>query len=170
MYLRAAANKNSLRSKLLRTTSVGFSSSLQEVEVKPKLASNVHRWSPKKPWAVQDDKAKLAFDTADAKKDFFLGLAETSGSDHDHIKYVKGKIGKLMEQELDLLGFKEQLSKEELEALESDALNEVTTHSSFYFKVDANKVDKNLKIYNVNAPGNKHRHPSVALPHEEVHI
>ena len=75
-----------------------------------------------------------------------------------------------MQQELDLLGFQEQLTKEELEALESDALKEVTTHSSFYFKVDANKVDKNLKIYNIKAPGNKYRHPSVALPHENVHI
>ena len=121
-------------------------------------------------WAEADEAAKLASASAEAKKDFYLGMAQTSDSDHDHIKYVKGKIELLMKQELELLGFEEQLSKEEIEALESDALKEVTTHSSFYFKFDENKVDKNLKIYNIKAPGNKFRHPSIALPHESVHI
>jgi len=46
----------------------------------------------------------------------------------------------------------------------------VKTKSNFYFKVDEKKVQKNLKIYNVKAPGNHHRHPSVILPHEHVHI
>jgi hypothetical protein len=46
----------------------------------------------------------------------------------------------------------------------------VKTKSNFYFSIDENKVDKNIKIYNIKAPGNKFRHPSVMLPHEHVHI
>ena len=47
---------------------------------------------------------------------------------------------------------------------------EVRSKSTFYFAIDENKKDKNLKIFNVKAPGNKHRHPSIILPHEEVHV
>lgn len=47
---------------------------------------------------------------------------------------------------------------------------EVTTNSSFFFKYDANKGDKNLAVYNFNAPGNKHRSPNVILPHEHCDI
>jgi len=46
----------------------------------------------------------------------------------------------------------------------------VKTKSNFYFSIDENKKEKNLKIYNKKAPGNAHRHPSVILPHENVHI
>lgn len=52
----------------------------------------------------------------------------------------------------------------------SDIYKEIKTKSNFYFKVDENKRQKNLKIYNTKAPGNAHRHPSVILPHEHVHI
>ena len=47
---------------------------------------------------------------------------------------------------------------------------DVKTKSNFFFKVDENKLSKNLKIFNKNAPGNHHRHPSVILPHEHVHV
>ena len=47
---------------------------------------------------------------------------------------------------------------------------DVKTKSNFFFKVDENKVSKNLKVYNKKAPGNHHRHPSVILPHEHVHV
>jgi len=46
----------------------------------------------------------------------------------------------------------------------------VKTKSNFYFKIDEAKRQTNLKIYNHKAPGNLHRHPSIALPHEHVHI
>jgi len=46
----------------------------------------------------------------------------------------------------------------------------VHSKKNFYFKIDENKKDKNIKVYNVKAPGNNHRHPSVMLPHEHVHI
>jgi hypothetical protein len=54
--------------------------------------------------------------------------------------------------------------------LTSEAYNEVKTKSNFYFAIDENKKEKNIKIYNVKAPGNKFRHPSVMLPHEHVHV
>jgi len=73
-------------------------------------------------------------------------------------------------QELDYLQFQDRLSHEEREGLSSDIYKEVKTRSNFYFSVDENKKEKNLKIYNKKAPGNAHRHPSVILPHENVHI
>ena len=52
----------------------------------------------------------------------------------------------------------------------TDVYKEVKTKSNFYFSVDENKKTKNLKIFNTKAPGNAHRHPSVILPHENVHV
>jgi hypothetical protein len=104
------------------------------------------------------------------KKSIFGKISEIKDDDHHHLKYVKNKIAKLVRQELDFLQFQEKLSQEEREALTSDIYKEVKTKSNFYFTVDENKKDKNLKIYNKKAPGNAHRHPSVILPHENVHI
>lgn len=44
-------------------------------------------------------------------------------------------------------------------ALETDMFNEVATKSNFFFSIDENKVNKNLRIFDVTAPGNKYRHP-----------
>jgi hypothetical protein len=68
------------------------------------------------------------------------------------------------------LQFQEKLKHEEVERITSDIYKEVKTKSNFYFKVDENKKNKNLKIFNTKAPGNAHRHPSVILPHENVHV
>ena len=57
-----------------------------------------------------------------------------------------------------------------MEKLVSHAYKEVKTKSNFYFRIDEHKKDSNLKVYNVRAPGNKHRKPYVMLPHEHVHI
>jgi len=54
--------------------------------------------------------------------------------------------------------------------LSSDTYEEVATKSNFYFSVDENKVNKNLKVYDFEAPGNKYRVPNVILPHEEINI
>jgi len=62
------------------------------------------------------------------------------------------------------------LKEEERIALESDIYKEVITKSNFYFKIDEDKKDKNLKIYNIKATGVIHRQPSVILDHEHVHI
>ena len=68
------------------------------------------------------------------------------------------------------LGFKDQLSKEEEAALVADTYSEVATKSNFYFKIDEDKVRKNLKVYDFKAPGNKYRKPNVILPHEHVDV
>ena len=52
----------------------------------------------------------------------------------------------------------------------SQIYNEVKTKSNFYFAVDENKKSKNINVINTKAPGNAHRHASVILPHENVHI
>lgn len=67
-------------------------------------------------------------------------------------------------------GFKEQVSQEEVTALAADTFTEVATKSNFYFSYDAQKVKKNLRVANMNAPGNKYRHPNVILPHEHVDV
>jgi hypothetical protein len=41
---------------------------------------------------------------------------------------------------------------------------------NFYFKYNANKRLTNIKVADLKSPGNKHRHPSVALPHDHVHV
>jgi len=71
---------------------------------------------------------------------------------------------------MELAGFEHQLSVEEQNELAADTFVEVATKSNFYFKVDENKKQKNLKVYDINAPGNKYRHPNVILPHEHVDI
>ena len=104
------------------------------------------------------------------KEGIFAQISSINEGDHEHLKEVKNRIASLVKQELDALRFEEQLKREQQERLASDVYKEVKTKSNFYFKVDENKVSKNLKVYNTKAPGNHHRHPSVILPHEHVHI
>lgn len=54
--------------------------------------------------------------------------------------------------------------------MENETFKEVATRSNFYFKVDEDKVKKNIKQYDLEAPGNKFRHPNVILPHEHVDV
>lgn len=68
------------------------------------------------------------------------------------------------------MGFKDQLSAEEKNALGSDTYAEVATKSNYYFSIDEAKLKKNLRVYDFEAPGNKYRHPNVILPHEHCDI
>lgn len=52
----------------------------------------------------------------------------------------------------------------------ADTYNEVITKKNFFFEVDEQKSDRNLKIFDMKAPGNKYRHPNVILPHEHFHV
>jgi hypothetical protein len=104
------------------------------------------------------------------KEGIFAQISQINDGDHEHLKEVKNRIASLVKHELDALRFEEQLKREQQERLASDVYKEVKTKSNFYFKVDENKVSKNLKVFNSKAPGNHHRHPSVILPHEHVHI
>jgi hypothetical protein len=97
-------------------------------------------------------------------------LTTEDPSNHSEVNKVKSKINALIQQEIGEAEFKNQIGSEELAALEADVYAEVATHSNFYFKYDGNKVDKNLAVYNFEAPGNKHRHPNVILPHEHCDI
>ena len=106
----------------------------------------------------------------DARHRYFGALTAEDPSDISTIKDVKSKIAQLIEQEAAEMGFKNQLSQEEMQALESDTYAEVATKSNFYFSIDENKKSKNLKIYDFEAPGNKFRHPNVILPHEHCDI
>jgi hypothetical protein len=93
-------------------------------------------------------------------------LGEEKDDDHPHVKFVKNKINKLIKHELEWLGFQEQITEEDCSALSNHTLQEVKSKSTFYFSIDDKKREKNLKIFNIKASGNKHRHPSVILPHE----
>ena len=63
--------------------------------------------------------------------------------------------------------FKDKVNKEELA---QSAYQEVVTKENFFFKVDTNKKNTNLKVYDMTAPGNIHRKPNAILPHEHFHI
>lgn len=75
----------------------------------------------------------------EARAAYFGKLIHPEEGDHSEIKKVKSKIRQLLEQEADELGFRDQLSKEELAEIEQDAYGEVATNSNFYFSFDANK-------------------------------
>lgn len=64
-----------------------------------------------------------------------------------------------------LVDFKAQVNSEDLAA---DTLSEVITKKNFYFQVDENKVQKNIRVTNMKAPGNKWHKPNVILPHEHI--
>jgi len=109
-------------------------------------------------------------DNTQARQDFFKNLAKPNSSDHSEVAKVKEKINSLIKEELALAGFKDQVTAEELQNLEQQTFAEVATKKNFYFSLDEEKVKKNLRVYNLNAPGNHYRHPNVILPHEHVHI
>lgn len=106
----------------------------------------------------------------DARQKFFSALTAPNASDHSEVASTKARIAALIQQEIDEMGFKDLLSQEEKAALESETYAEVSTKKNFYFAIDEGKVKKNLKVYDFKAPGNKHRHPNVILPHEHCDI
>ena len=93
----------------------------------------------------------------------FNKLSETGSS--EHLIDIRKRINKVVDQEIGLVEFKKQVDGEELA---QKAYNEVVTRENFFFKVDEEKKARNLKLWNMNAPGNKHRKPQVILPHEHV--
>ena len=90
-------------------------------------------------------------------------LSDTGSS--EHLKQIRKRINKVVEQEIGLIEFKNQVSGEELA---QNAYDEVITKENFFFKVDEQKKARNLQVRNMNAPGNKHRKPQAILPHEHV--
>lgn len=106
----------------------------------------------------------------EARQRYFTNLAQPNADDHSEIAKVKSRINKLIQEEIALSGFKDQVSAEEASGLADDTFSEIATKSNYYFSYDAGKVDKNLKLYSMDAPGNKFRHPNIILPHEHVNI
>ena len=84
----------------------------------------------------------------------FNKLSETGSS--EHLIDIRKRINKVVDQEIGLIEFKKQVDGEELA---QNAYNEVVTRENFFFKVDEEKKARNLKLWNMNAPGNKHRKP-----------
>ena len=62
-----------------------------------------------------------------ARQKFFMALTTPDSEDHSEITKVKSKIKQLIEQETELMGFKDQLSHEEISEIESDTYAEVAT-------------------------------------------
>lgn len=104
------------------------------------------------------------------KEGIFAKIASINENDHEHLKQVKKRIDKLVRQELEALRFEEKVKSEQQARIAQDVFAEVKTKSNFYFKIDENKVRTNIALKNVKAPGNHHRHPSIGLPHEHVHV
>jgi len=93
----------------------------------------------------------------------YTKLSETGSS--DHLKQIRKRINKVVEQEIGLIEFKNQVSGEELA---QSAYDEVITKENFFFKIDEQKKARNMKVYNMEAPGNKFRKPAVILAHEHI--
>ena len=75
----------------------------------------------------------------EARASYFGKLIHPEEGDHNEIVKVKNKIRSLLEQEAAELGFRDQLSKEELSELQEETYGEVATNTSFFFSFDANK-------------------------------
>lgn len=103
------------------------------------------------------------------RTDFFYGLAKLNHNDHEEIKKAKLDIKRLIDEELEFLGFQNDLKAEEQAALVNETWKNVEERSSFFFKYNANKANVNLKIFDEHAPGNIHKHISIVVPHEHVH-
>ena len=100
---------------------------------------------------------------------FYSKISEIQPDDHEVIKKAKTNIKKLLDQELEFLGFKEELREAEAAALVEETYKEVQEKKSFFYKYDSNKVNNNKEIYDVEAPGNEHRKINYILPHEHIH-
>jgi hypothetical protein len=51
------------------------------------------------------------------KEGIYAKISEINEGDHEHLKEIKGKIAKLVKQELDALAFEQQLEREKREKL-----------------------------------------------------
>ena len=103
------------------------------------------------------------------RTEFYSAISQINEDDHDEIKKTKKNIKKLLDQELEFLGFKQDLKEYEESDLIEDAFKTIEERKSFYFKYDNQKTKRNKKIYDVYAPGNTHRKINYVLPHESIH-
>lgn len=101
------------------------------------------------------------------KKANQTGISLDTQASSSHLAQVKKRINKIVKEEVEKLEFKDRIAAE---ALVDTQYEEVITKKNFFFGIDETKKDRNTKLHNFNAPGNKHRHPQVILPHEHVHI
>ena len=92
---------------------------------------------------------------------------DTSKGGSQHQKMIREKINAIVEKEISLIEFKNKVATE---ALAADTYKEVVTKKNFFFQVDEKKTERNLKVFDYTAPGNKYRHPQVVLPHEHFKI
>lgn len=99
-----------------------------------------------------------------------LEISEVSASDHQEVVRVKNMIRKLVDDELEYLGYLDQLSEEESSALVEKTMNEVSARSSYYFKIDPARPDTNKTQFDKKAPGNKHRHINSIVPHDNIDV
>jgi hypothetical protein len=51
------------------------------------------------------------------KEGIYAKISEINENDHEHLKEIKGRIAKLVKQELDALHFEQQLEREQRERL-----------------------------------------------------
>jgi hypothetical protein len=84
--------------------------------------------------AAQEDSEAAYLDTlkqASSTPGAFNKLSDTGSS--DHLKTIRRRINKIVEQEIGLVEFKNQVSEEDLA---QQAYDEVVTKENFFFKVD----------------------------------
>lgn len=82
----------------------------------------------------------------EGRTNFYRGISKINADDHHEIKRAKNKLNQLLEQELDFLGFQDELTEEERADLLDSTMSEVREKSSFFYKYDANKVNTNKAI------------------------
>lgn len=103
------------------------------------------------------------------RTDFYTKISEIQEGDHEVIKSAKKNIKRLLDEELEFLGFCNEVKEADEKELIEDTMKDIEKRTSFFYSYDNNKVNTNKKIYDVHAPGNIHKKPSMIVPHEHVH-
>lgn len=106
---------------------------------------------------------------APERTEFYTRISQVEEADHPVVGKVKNQIKKLLDDELEFLGFCEEINDADKNKLIEDTYKEIEQRKSFFFQYDNSKVNKNKKIYDVKAPGNTYRKIPHILPHEHIH-
>lgn len=115
------------------------------------------------------DEAKNFKPGDERRTQFYTNVSKIENSDHEVIKKVKKKIKKLLDQELEYLGFTNELKDLEEKGLVEETFKELDVKQSFFYKFDNRKVERNRYVIDAKSPGNVHRKVMYAAPHEHIH-
>jgi hypothetical protein len=99
---------------------------------------------------------------------FFQNLTkEDHHHDTRHMHHLKEKLNKILSTEADFEEFKQRYNESAEKQLVEDIMEK--RKSSVYFDIVENKAELHHDLYDLKAPGNKHRIDTSVTPHDHIH-